>query len=272
MIYLGNPSGEKVRRAMRAGVLGMMATPAAGNTPEGIPVWAADNGAFGKAGYPGDERYLDWLARWWEHRRRCLFATAPDVVGDAAGTLERGRHLLPSIRALGYPAAFVVQNGADRVGVPWAEFDALFVGGSPECARCAYIRPAREFDRKTCPTCGGRLQEWKLGLEASYLCRQAKAHGKHVHVGRVNSARRWRRFLALDCAHTGAPIVDSVDGTFVAVAPDKNLKRMRAWQPERVQGVLELLPSALPWRTPPPLPVESPPLDEDVPLPLAVSA
>jgi hypothetical protein len=68
--------------------LGMIATPAQGNSLMlGVP-WVADNGVFGGS-YPGDDAYLDWLAHWplWA-AQSCRFAVAPDVVGDAAATLE----------------------------------------------------------------------------------------------------------------------------------------------------------------------------------------
>ena len=110
MLFLANPSTPKVRDAMthwQTTHLGMIATPAQGNPLMlGVP-WCADNGIFGGA-YPGDQEYLDWLAHWplWA-ARTCLFAVAPDVVGDAAATLDQSAPMLPRIREYGIPAGIV---------------------------------------------------------------------------------------------------------------------------------------------------------------------
>jgi len=178
---------------MRDQRLGYIDTPAQGNRrPEGV-TWCADNGCFGK-GYPGDEKWLAWLTKNAHAAADCLFATAPDVVGDAAATLERSTPFLPMIRALGYPAALVAQDGLEDLEVPWEEFDVLFIGGSTE---------------------------WKLGPAARDLIREAKDRGKHVHMGRVNSERRYRYAHEIGC--------DSVDGTFLTFGPDVNLPRLLAW-------------------------------------------
>lgn len=193
MLFLANASSQKVRDAMTSGVIGMLATPNEGRTPAPGVVWAADNGCFSK-NYVGDTKWLAWLARHAVHASRCLFATAPDIVGDAAGTLARSAPHLPAIRALGYPAALVAQDGLENLVVPWDEFDALFIGGSTE---------------------------WKLSKAAAGLVVEAKARGKHVHMGRVNSRKRWSYAEHIGC--------DTVDGTFLAFGPDQNLRRMRNW-------------------------------------------
>jgi len=193
MIYFATSSSPTIRDHMTRGNLGMMATPADGRSPATAAVWAADNGCFGK-GYPGDDGYLAWLRKHAEHAPRCVFATAPDVVGDAAATLERSEPFYEPIRALGYPVALVAQDGLTVDATPWDQIDALFIGGSTE---------------------------WKLGASARELISAAKAHGKFVHIGRVNSHRRMRY------AHfVGA---DSVDGTFLAFGPDTNLPKLRGW-------------------------------------------
>ena len=194
MRYFANPSTPRVRDAMATGRLDMIATPKQGNRlPAGV-AWSADNGCFGK-GWPGVERWLAWLDTYTpEERSRCLFAVAPDVVGDAAATLARSLPWLPEIRALGYPAAFVAQDGLEDLEVPWGSFDCLFIGG----------------------TTG-----WKLGPHARTLVTEAKARGKYVHMGRVNSERRFRYAAAIGC--------DSADGTFLAFGPDVNLPRIMAW-------------------------------------------
>jgi hypothetical protein len=193
MLYLGNPCGPAVIDAMLQRQLGFIDTPAQRNIrPAGV-TWCADNGCFG-AGYPGDEKWIAWLESNAADAVTCLFATAPDVVGDAAATLERSAPWLPRIRALGYPAALVAQDGLEHLEIPWDDFDALFIGGSTE---------------------------WKLGGAARAIVSEAKARGKWVHCGRVNSERRYRLMQAIGC--------DSADGTFLTFGPDQNLKRLRGW-------------------------------------------
>jgi len=158
------------------------------------PFWAADNGAFSGKTYVGDAKWFAWLERWKHESSTCLFATAPDVVGDAAATLVRSLPWLPLIRGLGYPAALVAQDGLENMVVPWDEFDVLFIGGTTE---------------------------FKLGQGAADLAREALAHGKTVHMGRVNSYKRMRYADDLGCATT--------DGTFLAFGPDVNLPRLDSW-------------------------------------------
>lgn len=203
MLYLANPCTPTVVDAMRDGFIGYIDTPAQGNRrPAGV-AWAADNGCFGK-GYPGDEAWLMWLAGM--DPAGCLFAAAPDVVGDAAATLARSLPFLPKIRALGYPAAFVAQDGLESLPVPWDAFDVLFIGGSTD---------------------------WKLGRHARALVAEAKRRGKRVHMGRVNSERRYRYALAIGC--------DSVDGTYLTFGPDVNLPDVLAWSRLADQPAMDAL-------------------------------
>jgi hypothetical protein len=127
------------------------------------------------------------------------------VVADAPATLARSRPWLPRIRALGYPAALVAQDGQESLPVPWDEFDVLFIGGSTA---------------------------WKLGPQARRLLAEAKAHGKHVHMGRVNSERRYEYARAIGC--------DSADGTYLTYGPDKNLPQLLAWLRGAQQTILDL--------------------------------
>jgi hypothetical protein len=200
MIYLANPSTQRVRAAMSAGLLGAMTTPDQRNALPDDTWWAADNGVYG-SGYPGDSSWLGWLrSRPWASDR-CLFATAPDVVGDAWATMARSLPWLPAIRAAGWPAAFVAQDGAEDTGVPWNELDCLFLGGSTA---------------------------WKLSDAAACLAGAARSHGKWVHCGRVNSRRRYEYAAGIGC--------DSVDGTFLAYGPDVNLDELLSWARPPVAG------------------------------------
>jgi hypothetical protein len=194
MIYLTGSKSAKVWPLIEDGTIGVLTTPRSriAITP-GI-IWAADNGCFSN-GYPGDEKWLAWLAKWTdEQRATCLFATAPDIVGGGAESLERSRPFLPMIRALGYRAALVTQDGMTPDMIPWSEVDWLFIGGT---------------------------DSHKLGVEAELLIAAAHEHGKPVHAARVNSGKRYSRFAHLGCA--------SADGTFLGFAPDHNINRMLGW-------------------------------------------
>ncbi len=198
VLYLANPTGS-AKQAMIDGLIGFINTPLQGNKLIPGVTWCADNSCFGK-GYPGDDKWFAWLEKLVEHQENCLFATAPDVVGDAEATLERSMPWLPKIRALGYKAALVAQDGLENLTVPWDEFDCLFIGGGTE---------------------------WKLGPGAASLIEQARERGKWVHAGRVNSRKRYRYMASLGC--------DSADGTYLVFGPDINLPKLLGWIAEHKQ-------------------------------------
>jgi hypothetical protein len=219
VIFLANPSTPKIRDAMAAGLLGAVMSPAQGNLLPPASLFAIDNncgpGKDGKPGtsYCGDGRYLAFLQALGQGEGYddcdpdtswCLFATAPDVVGDAVATLKRSRHMLGWIRYAGFPAALVAQDGLENLTVPWDDFDALFIGGSTA---------------------------WKLSAAARALAGEARERRKHVHMGRVNSLRRLRYAHSIGC--------DSADGTYLAFGPDENLPKLLGWLRDvHYQGVL----------------------------------
>lgn len=193
MWYLVNPAGGAVAEAMQAGLLGCIDTPMQRNIlPAGV-TWCADNGVYGK-GWPGYATWYCWLRDHPADRGRCLFAVAPDVVGDAAATMDRSAPWLPAIRAAGYPAALAAQDGLEHLDVPWEAFDVLFLGGTTA---------------------------WKLGPAAYHLTAEARRRGLPVHMGRVNSLRRLRYAKAIGCT--------SADGTYLIFGPDINLPKALAW-------------------------------------------
>lgn len=195
MLYFANPITRvpAVGQAMRDGIIGFIDTPAQGNKrPAGLH-WCADNGCY-------SDRFNE--ARWWRFLElnahdtdKCWFATAPDVVGNARATLKRSAPWLLKIRALGYPVAFVGQDGQENLPVPWDDFDVLFIGGTTD---------------------------WKLGPGPRELCIQAHSRGKKIHLGRVNSKKRYDYGYDVLGAH-------SCDGTFLVFSPVKNLPRMLRW-------------------------------------------
>jgi len=154
-------------------------------------VWAADNGRYNQPEKYTDKRYLDWLAR---QPDGCLFATAPDVVGNHEATLAMSPPMLAQLRREGRPAGFCAQDGATPDTMPWDDFDVLFIGGSTV---------------------------WKLSGAVSDLCQAAHQRSTPIHVGRVNS---WQRIKAITAI--GA---DTCDGTFLAFGPDKNIPKLLGW-------------------------------------------
>jgi hypothetical protein len=157
--------------------------------------YAVDNECFTLGDQFDGDRFLRALGRVRDVHgaRGCLFVVAPDVVGDAVGTLERFDRWESKIRALGFPVALAAQDGLEAWDVPWGRIDALFVGGSTE---------------------------WKLGVGAAGLCREAQARGKWVHFGRVNSVRRASRLWV---------VPDSVDGTAWAKHPGRYALEWARW-------------------------------------------
>ena len=188
MIYLATASTAQVRDAMRAGLLGQMATPLSGNRLVPGAHWALDNGCFSNRW--SEARWLRSLERHAD-RPGCLFAVVPDVVADAAATDDLWTEWAPVVREHGFRPAYVLQNGCEEVP---SDAAAVFTGGDTA---------------------------WKLGPEARHLVGEAQAAGKWCHMGRVNSLRRLR--LASQDGY------DSVDGTYLAYGPDKNLPRLLAY-------------------------------------------
>ncbi|MFC8449533.1 hypothetical protein [Kitasatospora sp. NPDC057223] len=218
MLYLANPSTPDIRAAMTAGDLGCITTPRQGNPVPPGAWWAADNGRFGK-GWPGSERWWTWLTGQ-VHRYdpdHCLFAVAPDRPFDAPATLADSAPWLPRIRSLGIPAAYAAQDGCDEPDLlPWPDFDVLFIAGTTN---------------------------WKTGVVAERLARQARQLGKNVHMGRVNSRRRLHLADYFGCATS--------DGTYLTYGPDQNLPRLLNWLADLHHQPTLLTPS--PTTTPSPV-------------------
>lgn len=182
--------------------LGVLLTPNDGNVvPAPGVVWAADNSAF--SGFDA-ERFRAFLARI-AGPSTCLWVAAPDVVGDAEATLRLWGEWRPIIEARGHRPALVAQNGLTVALVPWDEVPALFVGGSPWCAPCRWVRPASDHVTTRCPFCRRLINEWKTGPEAAALVAEANRRGVWVHMGRVNTRRRILFAAGIGC--------QSVDGS-----------------------------------------------------------
>lgn len=174
--------------------LGHLLTPANRNSVSATLAtglwWGVDNGAF--SGF--DPVAFRRLCQKCHGKPRLLWVVCPDVVADAAATLERFEEWEPELRALGLPVAFVGQDGGESMDLPWERFSCFFVGGSTE---------------------------WKLSRAAAKLITQARHRKKWVHMGRVNSLKRCQVAFDLGC--------HSVDGSSFSAFGDKYIHRTLKW-------------------------------------------
>lgn len=140
---------------------------------EGIP-YALDNGCFKEFNATAWARLLDEA-----ESDRPIFVTLPDVVGDAARTLELFEYF--KLRTNELPRALVLQDGIEHVRIPWEDLDAIFIGGT---------------------------DAFKFSPAAIAAAKTAKMLDRWVHVGRVNTAARVRNWLGL---------ADSIDGSGISM-------------------------------------------------------
>ncbi|OKP91869.1 hypothetical protein A3844_01785 [Paenibacillus helianthi] len=188
MLLLVSGATPTVRKYAASPNLGCLLTPRSRNSLEsmaGLP-WAADNDCFGGFDSAAESRFRAMLTK--IAGTSPLFVTAPDVVADAACTLAMFDTWEPIIREHGLPVALVLQDGQEKLCMPWGRCEAVFIGGSTD---------------------------YKLSDTVRWLVREAKWRGKWVHMGRVNSLERLRIARDMGC--------DSVDGTGYSRFPDANL-------------------------------------------------
>lgn len=197
MKYLTVPPARERWAEMASAGVGIMRTPAAGVSLDclrAFPFWAADNGCFAQGARFDLDAFYRWLDALQSLAGRCLFAVAPDVVGNAAATWERSASVLPELRRRGYSAALVAQDGWDSAAVDWMAVDWLFIGGT---------------DR------------FKFSNQAYDLIAEARRRRKHVHVGRVNS---WSR-----CRWAAVAGADSADGSTVQFNTARYVPEVIRW-------------------------------------------
>ena len=179
-------SGGSIDRYHHDPRVGKLVVPHAGTARESLYGWrwAADNGAFSGLDIPAFTKMLKKLAG----APGCLFATVPDKVADAAETTRLFHEWVPHMRGLGYPLAYVAQNGLRPDMIPWAHIAAVFIGG-----------------------------DTAFKLDSTALIREAKSRGKWVHVGRVNMPQRitWAYYAG----------ADSFDGSGHSIATNVTLPR-----------------------------------------------
>ena len=157
--------------------VGMFKTPLSGyGFPRlqkiGMPL-ALDNGCY--SGFD-KRKFSKMLSDAKSFQGNLMWVACPDVVGDAIATnalFQEWREALTDFRV-----AYVGQDGAEDLDVPFDAFDCLFIGGSTD---------------------------WKLSESARRSDRPCQQLEKTVHVGRVNSEKRLKY-----CYRLG---VDTVDGS-----------------------------------------------------------
>ncbi len=162
----------------------------------GLP-WAMDNGAF--SGFDA-ERFSACCIRASYAPTPPLWVVCPDVVADAKATMELFSRWCGFLMQLGLPVAFVGQDGQEDLPIQWYYFSCLFLGGSTA---------------------------WKESNAAADLAREAKARGKLVHMGRVNSFRRLAYAQEIGC--------DSVDGSSMSMFGDAHVDKFCRWV-RRLEG------------------------------------
>jgi hypothetical protein len=183
-----------LHQALDSHALGLLDTPNSRYKKSDTWVWAADNGCFNAKTFVGEQAWFEWLTQNQGQRSSCLFASLPDVVGSHDDTLTRSAKWFSPVTDLGYRPAFVIQDGATIESIPWGELGAVFIGGSTE---------------------------FKLSNQARDIVQYAKSKSLHVHMGRVNSFRRFRYAQSIG--------VDTVDGTYIAFGPDINAPIVLRW-------------------------------------------
>lgn len=195
MRFLIDTQQDTLRLRMQTSelIMGQLLTPLT-NYAEWGGVYAIDNGAF--SGFAKD-RFRRLLARRESRKADCLFVTCPDIVGAGQRSIElfkRRHRWIPQ----GWKVAMVAQDGMEDLEIPWDEMDAIFIGGD---------------------------DPWKDSKASADIVKTAKILGLWVHVGRVNSPKRFDHFLQL-----GA---DSCDGSGVAKYDHmlKAIERSRLPQP-----------------------------------------
>lgn len=179
MKFLVDTSPAKMQTRDSNLIAGQLVTPLTSYANWG-GVFAIDNGAFSGFDRAQFHRILE---RDGVHKSNCLFVTMPDIVGNGRRTLEIWRHRERFKLVQGnWPLALVSQDGMEDLEIPWPEMKCLFVGGR---------------------------DPWKDSQASADIVKTAKTFGLHVHVGRVNTIKRYRHFEAL-----GA---DTCDGSGIAM-------------------------------------------------------
>lgn len=181
------------------GVYGIITAPNHGGVVAGVKAglpWAADLGCIDGPSYVkriNMNMVIEWLGKMSQYHDTCLFIAGADVVGDAESTLEAYEEF--GTYFSGWPVAYIAQNGAENLPIP-ENCAAVFIGGDTT---------------------------WKESGAAVSVIKRAQMMGKHIHVGRVNWARRYNLFNILEGSESF-----TCDGTRTKY--DGTKKTIEAWR------------------------------------------
>jgi hypothetical protein len=182
--------------------LGQLLTPLTNYKSWDDGKFAIDNGAFTRFDEKSFKRLLE---RNETKMNECLFVVCPDVVGSAIRTLELWSYRKKWIHG-NLPIAFVAQDGQENYNIPWDQLDCLFLGG---------------------------CDPWKDSDQAVAIVKTAKTLGKLVHIGRVNTAERFKKYDKL-----GA---DTCDGSGIARFSEAMLEKLIAGVEDKPNATQETL-------------------------------
>ena len=135
--------------------------------------WGLDNGAYSGLDVDTWSRMVDDA----NEDEDCVFVVVPDCVGDRAATNQMWNKYKEQVWHS--KRCYVLQDGDEPLPA-WDEFSAMFLGGTDDFR----IRPS-----------------------TYEILKEAKARGKWVHIGRVNTPRNITRWYDL---------ADSFDGSGIA--------------------------------------------------------
>ena len=171
---------------------GHLLTPNSGaHKTSAVGQWACDNDCFNEFNPSAYLRMLNDV----RDREGCLFVTCPDEMADWNKTLKLFQEWSPVIKSHDLPIALVLQDGLDIHTIPWDRIQAVFIGGTTE---------------------------FKLSHHVASVSGYARAYGKWVHMGRVNSKKRYHYAHSIGC--------QSVDGSTFSWFPDTGEVRLDKWK------------------------------------------
>lgn len=157
---------------------------------------SADNYAFIKFDAP---KYVEMLRKFIHTPHILRWVTAPDVVGDCKETYKKFGVWGEVLNGFGFDVAYVLQDGQTFDSIPLSDIRCVFLGGT---------------------------DDFKLSREAYRLCARCKDAGKIIHIGRVNSYIRIRRFI---------DVMDSFDGLSFSKFRDTHLQKLLDYLENRLK-------------------------------------
>jgi hypothetical protein len=164
--------------------------------------WAYDNGAFEdwRAGRPFDrQQFLLDLQAIAVCTSEPDFVVLPDRVAAGSESLDLSlewRHLLKREGLDLWPLYLAVQDGMQPTGIPWSEFDGIFIGGTAE---------------------------WKTRTAQQWVI-TAHEHGLPCHYARCGTGRKVR--------HAKGIRADSIDSSLPLWSRDNLRQFLRAMRQE----------------------------------------